>query len=109
MMRLESRILKRNTIALDWGKLSRCSYTYATEFFVPKIGYFLHRALSEVLKLNLRSVNCVGHSLGAHICGYAGAASGGQFDRCFGKRIIESLISLPSNLFDKHNLFGFDA
>lgn len=22
--------------------------------------------------------------LGAHICGYAGTASGGQFDRCFG-------------------------
>lgn len=88
MLRLEARIMKRNTIALDWGKLSRCSYPYATDFFVPKIGYYLHRALSEMLKLNLRTVNCVGHSLGAHICGYAGAASGGQFQRCFGKKYI---------------------
>lgn len=55
---------------LSWsfsvGKLSRCPYRDATEFYVPQIGYQLHRLLN-VLKVDLRSLNCVGHSLGAHI------------------------------------------
>lgn len=72
---MESRILKRNTIALDWGKLSRCPYVWATEYFIPEIGYQLYRMLNVVLKLNLRTINCVGHSLGSHICGYAGKSS----------------------------------
>lgn len=82
---MESKIFNRNTIALDWGKLSRCPYSSATEYLVPEIGYTLYRMLNNVLKVNLRQVHCVGHSLGSHICGYAGAASGGQFERCFGR------------------------
>lgn len=69
MLRLESSTFDRNAIALDWGKLSRCSYQYATDFFIPEIGYWLYKALNNVLKLDLHSVNCVGHSLGAHVCG----------------------------------------
>lgn len=76
--------MNHNTIALDWGKISRCPYASATETHVPEVGYQLYRMLNDVLKLDLKKVHCVGHSLGAHICGYAGAASGGQFERCFG-------------------------
>lgn len=67
LSRMESQTLNRNAIVLDWGKLSRCPYRHATEYYVPEIGYHLHRMLSNVLQLNLRSVNCVGHSLGAHV------------------------------------------
>ncbi|XP_031635031.1 pancreatic triacylglycerol lipase-like [Contarinia nasturtii] len=84
LSRMESRILNRNTLALDWGDLSRCPYRQATESLVPEVGNLLYRILNDVLKLDLRTVNCVGHSLGGHICGYAGAASSGQFERCFG-------------------------
>lgn len=72
LARIESRVLNRNAIALDWGKLSRCPYRQATESIVPEVGYQLHRWLNDVLKMDLRTVNCVGHSLGSHICGYAG-------------------------------------
>lgn len=81
---MESKILNRNTIGLDWGKLSRCSYEYAADYLVPEVGYQLHRLLGDALRMDLRTVSCVGHSLGSHVCGFAGAASGGQFERCFG-------------------------
>lgn len=48
------------------GKLSRCPYRAATETYIPEIGYQLHRMLIA-LKLDLRSLNCIGHSLGSHI------------------------------------------
>lgn len=48
------------------GKLSRCPYRAATEYYVPEIGYQLYRML-HALKLDLRSLNCIGHSLGSHI------------------------------------------
>lgn len=67
LARMESQILNRNTIVLDWGKLSRCTYRQATEIYVPQIGYNLHKMLDDVLKLNLQTLNCVGHSLGSHI------------------------------------------
>lgn len=67
LARMESQILHRNAIVLDWGKLSRCPYRQATEYFVPEVGYHLHRMLNDVLKLDLRTLNCVGHSLGSHI------------------------------------------
>lgn len=48
------------------GKISRCPYRAATEYYVPEIGYQLYRML-YALKLDLRSLNCIGHSLGSHI------------------------------------------
>lgn len=51
---------------------------------MPEVGHQLYRMLNDVLRIDLKKLHCVGHSLGAHICGYAGAASGGQFERCFG-------------------------
>lgn len=61
---MESQILNRNTIVLDWGKLSRCLYRHATEYIVPEVGYHLFHMINDVLKMDLRSINCVGHSLG---------------------------------------------
>lgn len=61
---MESQIFKTNTIGLDWGKLSRCSYKYAADFIVQQVGYQLTTWLKDVLRLDLRKINCVGHSLG---------------------------------------------
>lgn len=80
---MESKIFNRNTIALNYGKISRCTYKHQ-ENFIPKIGDAIHKMLNDVLKVNLRQIHCVGHSLGAHICGSAGTASGGLFERCYG-------------------------
>lgn len=64
LARLESQLFERNAIGVDWGRLSRCSYRYATDFLVPQIGYRLRALLQDVLQIDLRQTNCVGHSLG---------------------------------------------
>lgn len=84
LCRIESKMFNRNTIALNFGRISGCPYNSLTDYHVPEIGYTIYRMLNDVLKVNLRQVHCVGHSLGAHLCGYAGLAAGGQFERCYG-------------------------
>lgn len=109
---MESQNLDHNTIAVDWGDLSRCSYVHLVNFIVPSIGQQFYIMLNDIFRHNLRKINCVGHSL---VCGYASMcirlqiewfiftfffdliiefmqvphpSSGGQFTHCFGLFIL---------------------
>lgn len=99
LCRIESKNFNRNTIALNFGRISRCNYNSITDYFVPKIGHTIYEMLNDILKVNLGQVYCVGHSLGAHICGYAGLAAGGQFERCYGIWYTLTYSLLNNNFF----------
>ena len=47
--------------------------------------------------LNALNVHCIGHSLGAHACGFAGKVK--KFGRITGRHEIEIKLKLIGNLF----------
>ncbi|XP_076055975.1 uncharacterized protein LOC143034020 isoform X1 [Oratosquilla oratoria] len=89
---LKDKLLMRedcNVISVDWPagtSLFELSYTYTTGL-LPKVGYdsaTLISNLSEISGLKLSSIHVIGHSLGAHIAGFAGKILSGQVGRITG-------------------------
>lgn len=73
-----------NACVVDWFKLSTIEYTIAAKN-VNKVGAYVGEfliSLQNIIPLN--RVSIVGHSLGAHIAGAAGARTGGKIDAIFG-------------------------
>ncbi|VDP14405.1 unnamed protein product [Soboliphyme baturini] len=68
----------KNAAYIDWRRGSKMpNYLVAA-----KNTYFVGRGIAEFLKANGVSMNtstCVGFSLGAHVCGFAGASLGNLF------------------------------
>ncbi|XP_046617076.1 pancreatic lipase-related protein 3-like isoform X1 [Neodiprion virginianus] len=62
-----------NVLMLNWANIADKEYLYAARS-IPGVGYTLATALNEWVTagLNSSSIHLVGHSLGAHVCGYAG-------------------------------------
>ncbi|XP_057658586.1 pancreatic lipase-related protein 2-like [Diorhabda carinulata] len=75
-----------NVVVVDWSKMAGGSYLSAKNS-VTRVGKYVADfilKLKELFGLKLSKVKFVGHSLGAHICGNAGAALGGKVDRILG-------------------------
>ena len=66
-----------NVFCVDWS-VPAGSYIYAEVVpKVPKIGQMVAHFINKLLNLMNTSTNdmhCIGHSLGAHVCGFAGSA-----------------------------------
>lgn len=58
----------------DWGVLSKYTYNNTVRDSVPRAGAYLHSFITSLVREGARldRIHCVGHSLGAHICGLAG-------------------------------------
>ncbi|KAL5016127.1 hypothetical protein ScPMuIL_005716 [Solemya velum] len=77
MLRMKDELLIHgdyNVILVDWGKGSKLPYTQATANtrVVGALTAKLIKQLQTALRLRPEDVHLIGHSLGAHICGYAG-------------------------------------
>ena len=63
-----------NVLRVDWGKGSQPMYftaTANTRVVGLEIAYLVEW-LKYVINLDPKDVHLIGHSLGAHVCGYAG-------------------------------------
>ncbi|XP_072381637.1 endothelial lipase-like [Diabrotica undecimpunctata] len=75
-----------NIFVVDWSPIAGKGYITA-QGSMQKVGGYVAdfaRSLNEEYNLRLDKLKFVGHSLGAHICGTAGAALNGQVDRIVG-------------------------
>ncbi|XP_028129780.1 pancreatic triacylglycerol lipase [Diabrotica virgifera virgifera] len=75
-----------NIFVVDWSPIAGKGYLTA-QGSMQKVGGYIAdfaRSLNKKYGLQLNKLKFVGHSLGAHICGCAGAALDGQVDRIVG-------------------------
>lgn len=70
-------------ILIDYGAISNCSANRSVFEILPSVGYFVADVIRNY-HLDLKKVECVGHSFGAHVCGYAGASLNGAMQRIIG-------------------------
>lgn len=84
-----------NTCVVDWSKVATTQYTLAVAHLNrvgETIGDFL---ISLESQFPLDRVSIVGHSLGAHIAGAAGARTGSKIDAIFGLDPAHPLVTIP--------------
>ncbi|KFB41920.1 AGAP000687-PA-like protein [Anopheles sinensis] len=79
------RLIGGNICAVDWSPLALVEYNLAARN-TPKVGRYLGKFVQSVLKksFSIEQVTLVGHSMGAHISGIAGAYLGGQVPNIIG-------------------------
>lgn len=70
-------------ILVDYKNVSSCSYSRSVQEIVPSIGLYLAEVIAR-LNLDTDKIEMIGHSLGAHIAGYAGASLNGSIGRITG-------------------------
>lgn len=70
-------------IMVDYRNISSCSYSRSAEEIVPSIGLYLAELIKR-LNLDTDKIELIGHSLGAHIAGIAGAELNGEIARITG-------------------------
>lgn len=66
---------KVNFFIVDWAKLAANRYYYTSAKYTKVVGYQLAKFIAfvkEKFSTNMDSVHLIGHSLGAHVCGFAG-------------------------------------
>lgn len=64
-----------NVVVVDWSRGNGLPYTQATANAII-VGASLANLMNAMVRntgVSLKSMHCIGHSLGAHLCGYAGA------------------------------------
>lgn len=75
-----------NVIVVDWSKIANKNYLTAA-WAVNDIGEFVAQfadSLSTLYNVKRSQMNCIGHSLGAHVCGSLGASLNGEIDQIIG-------------------------
>ncbi|XP_058063451.1 phospholipase A1 3-like [Anopheles bellator] len=79
------RLIGGNICAVDWSPLALVEYNLAARN-TPKVGRYLGKFVQSLLGrgFNINQVTLVGHSMGAHIAGIAGAYLGGQVPNVIG-------------------------
>lgn len=65
-----------NVIVMDWSSLSHSILYFPSKWSTRRIGKHLGQFISFLVAngVDISQVHCIGHSLGAHICGYAGSS-----------------------------------
>lgn len=80
-----------NVITVDWSELSHnIIYPFAafsTRYVGKRIAKLLN-AITETFRISGRNIHLIGHSLGAHIMGYAGMFSVHKIFRITGKFLL---------------------
>lgn len=65
-----------NVIGVDWGKYAdSLNYPVVAQDYVPKVGFILAKFMEFLVRTFLvpvANIQMIGHSLGAHVCGFAG-------------------------------------
>lgn len=80
-------------IVVDWKSIARCQYFPKTvKKIVPNVGECIAKLIIQ-LNLSPKSIEMMGHSLGAHICSYTGHS------------LIDSGAGKLKTIFGKTNLF----
>ncbi|XP_063706485.1 pancreatic triacylglycerol lipase [Culicoides brevitarsis] len=76
---------KTNVVAVDWNRLALQEYTLAADS-TEEVGEQVAKFITKLndLGIPLKNVTLVGHSMGAHISGFAGKHLGGKVGRIFG-------------------------
>lgn len=70
-----------NVIVVDWGRHSHKTYTVSVEY-VPKVGKYLASLIKQLVdEMGAQASDMIiaGHSLGAHVAGFAGKALTGKY------------------------------
>lgn len=78
-----AKITNGIVILVDYSQISSCSYSRCVREIVPSVGYYLAEIIEEI-GWDLNNIEIIGHSTGAHIAGYAGAALNGNIKRITG-------------------------
>lgn len=78
-----AKIIDGYVIFVDYGRVSNCSYDRSVLEIVPSIGYYVASVLPR-FNFDPSKVELIGHSLGAHMAGYVGAALNGSLQRITG-------------------------
>ncbi|KAK3929436.1 Lipase member H [Frankliniella fusca] len=77
-----------NVIAIDWGELAKMPLYIESRNHVAGVGKQVAKAVDELVAnggLNLKDTHCLGHSLGAHVCGNTGKnVQSGKLNRITG-------------------------
>lgn len=73
-------------ILVDYKNVSSCSYGRSVDEIVPSMGSYLAQVITH-LEIDTDKIELIGHSIGAHIAGYAGASLNGTISRITGMRI----------------------
>lgn len=79
-------VVDANVFNVDWGSIANRNYLTA-QGSVKEIGQFVGQfiaSLAEDLGMEKSLFSCIGHSLGAHVCGNAGAFLGGEISVIIG-------------------------
>lgn len=80
---LLANVSDATVILLGYNTISVCSYIRCVNEIVPAIGEYLAEFI-ELMGFNLANVEFIGHSLGAHIAGMAGALLDGKLGKITG-------------------------
>lgn len=100
LFEINATLNNRNLIIMDWGTASHGSYAQVAAS-VNLMGSYLSNYISKLIELGAdrSSINIVGHSLGAHVAGFAGKRLRPRIGRitaldpagpCFGKLFSNS-------------------
>ncbi|CAG9761912.1 unnamed protein product [Ceutorhynchus assimilis] len=84
-----------NVLIVDWSVYTQTMNYFAAYKSVPKTGEYLGQFLAKlIITYPVRKITVVGHSLGAHVAGFAGRIIGG---------ILSVIIALdPAGVFYSH-------
>lgn len=77
--------IETNVVAVDWNRLALQEYTLAADS-TKDVGLHIGAFIKKLNQLGvpLSNITIVGHSMGAHIAGFAGAHLNGKIGRIFG-------------------------
>jgi lipoprotein lipase len=102
------RFVDSKVCIVDWEKLARSDYDVAVNKMVPQVGIFLADFIRRS-NMPLSSVTLVGHSLGAHVAGRAGAELGGKVFLIVGLDPAGPEYTMPEDVGAKGRLDSGDA
>lgn len=74
-------------ILVDYKNISSCSYRRSVQEIAPSVGNYLAQVITR-LELDTEKIELIGHSLGAHIAGYAGANLNGSISQITGEHYL---------------------
>lgn len=77
---------------LDYGAISNCSYERTVYEIVPAVAYYVANVI-RIFNFDPHQIELIGHSIGAHLAGYIGAALNGSIKRITGNKKLDSVLA----------------
>lgn len=74
-------------ISVDYGTIANCSYARTVAEIVPSVATYVAQII-ERFNFDPKKIEMVGHSIGAHLCGYVGAAFNGDIQKITGINVV---------------------